>query len=65
MEALTGLGVLPCAMAALGAYRCIECNGEATELYRDYQRGVLRISICVSRGGEQWVEEARNARGKL
>ncbi|OWK63106.1 Protein ARV1 [Lonchura striata] len=35
-------------MAALGAYRCIECNEEATELYRDYQRGVLRISICKS-----------------
>lgn len=49
MEALKGLGVLPPAMAALGAYRCIECNEEATELYRDYQRGVLRISICVSK----------------
>ncbi|NXR26647.1 ARV1 protein, partial [Cinclus mexicanus] len=48
VEALTGLGVLCRAMAALGAYRCIECNGEATELYRDYQRGVLRISICKS-----------------
>ncbi|XP_010560986.1 PREDICTED: protein ARV1 isoform X2 [Haliaeetus leucocephalus] len=35
-------------MAALGAYRCIECNREAAELYRDYQRGVLRISICKS-----------------
>uniref|UniRef100_A0A8C6ZCA2 Protein ARV n=1 Tax=Nothoprocta perdicaria TaxID=30464 RepID=A0A8C6ZCA2_NOTPE len=34
-------------MAAPGAYRCIECHGEATELYRDYQRGVLRISICI------------------
>ncbi|XP_042302108.1 protein ARV1 [Sceloporus undulatus] len=29
-------------------YRCIECNGEATELYKDYQRGVLRLSICKS-----------------
>jgi len=38
------------AMAALGAYRCIECNGAAAELYRDYLRGVLRISICVSPG---------------
>lgn len=65
MEVLTGLGVLPRPMAALGAYRCIECNGEATELYRDYQRGVLRISICVSRGGGQGVGEARSARGKL
>ncbi|NWI99954.1 ARV1 protein, partial [Crypturellus undulatus] len=35
-------------MAAPGAYRCIECHGEAAELYRDYQRGVLRISICKS-----------------
>ncbi|XP_065536396.1 protein ARV1 [Lathamus discolor] len=35
-------------MAALGAYRCIECSREAAELYRDYQRGVLRISICKS-----------------
>ncbi|XP_025946484.1 protein ARV1 isoform X2 [Apteryx rowi] len=35
-------------MAELGAYRCIECNREASELYRDYQRGVLRISICKS-----------------
>uniref|UniRef100_A0A8B9GLB9 Protein ARV n=1 Tax=Amazona collaria TaxID=241587 RepID=A0A8B9GLB9_9PSIT len=35
-------------MAALGAYRCIECSREAAELYRDYQRGVLRISICAS-----------------
>ncbi|XP_015284729.1 PREDICTED: protein ARV1 isoform X2 [Gekko japonicus] len=35
-------------MEAPGAYRCIECNGKATELYRDYQRGVLRISICKS-----------------
>ncbi|NXF52742.1 ARV1 protein, partial [Oceanites oceanicus] len=47
-EALTGRGVLWRAMAALGAYRCIECHGEAAELYRDYQRGVLRISICKS-----------------
>ncbi|NXG59494.1 ARV1 protein, partial [Hemiprocne comata] len=47
-EAVTGRGVLSRAMAALGAYRCIECNREAAELYRDYQRGVLRISICKS-----------------
>lgn len=49
-EALTGWGVHSPTMAALGAYRCIECSREAAELYRDYQRGVLRISICVSRG---------------
>ncbi|KAF1505116.1 Protein ARV1, partial [Eudyptula minor novaehollandiae] len=47
-EALTGRGVLSGAMAALGAYRCIECSREAAELYRDYRRGVLRISICKS-----------------
>ncbi|NXG24384.1 ARV1 protein, partial [Grallaria varia] len=41
-------GVLSRAMATLCAYRCIECNEEAVELYRDYQRGVLRISICKS-----------------
>lgn len=68
-EALTGRGVLGRAMAALGAYRCIECNREAAELYRDYQRGVLRISICVSRGGGEggagrWAREAgREGRG--
>ncbi|XP_064014565.1 protein ARV1 [Pogoniulus pusillus] len=48
LEALTGRGVLRQAMATLGAYRCIECSREAAELYRDYQRGVLRISICKS-----------------
>ncbi|CAI5770494.1 Protein ARV [Podarcis lilfordi] len=31
-----------------GAYRCIECSRKAPELYKDYQRGVLRISICKS-----------------
>ncbi|XP_007423728.1 protein ARV1 isoform X1 [Python bivittatus] len=31
-----------------GYYRCIECSTKATELYKDYQRGVLRISICKS-----------------
>nr|XP_028579824.1 protein ARV1 isoform X1 [Podarcis muralis] len=31
-----------------GAYRCIECSRKAPELYKDYQRGVLRISICVT-----------------
>ncbi|XP_066467502.1 protein ARV1 [Tiliqua scincoides] len=35
-------------MEDLGAYRCIECNRKASELYKDYQRGVLRISICKS-----------------
>ncbi|XP_073529480.1 protein ARV1 [Phyllobates terribilis] len=29
-------------------YRCIECNKESTELYRDYKHGVLKITICTS-----------------
>ncbi|XP_048223392.1 protein ARV1 isoform X1 [Perognathus longimembris pacificus] len=29
-------------------YRCIECNREARELYRDYSHGVLKITICKS-----------------
>ncbi|KAM4043675.1 protein ARV1 [Anomaloglossus baeobatrachus] len=28
-------------------YRCIECNKESSELYRDYKHGVLKITICV------------------
>lgn len=32
-------------------YRCIECNREARELYRDYNHGVLKITICVSAPG--------------
>ncbi|XP_077879164.1 protein ARV1 isoform X2 [Ictidomys tridecemlineatus] len=28
-------------------YRCIECNEEARELYRDYRHGVLKITICI------------------
>ncbi|XP_075833783.1 protein ARV1 isoform X2 [Microtus pennsylvanicus] len=28
-------------------YRCIECNREARELYRDYSHGVLKITICI------------------
>ncbi|KAI6071926.1 hypothetical protein LUU34_01141400 [Aix galericulata] len=35
-------------MAEPGAYRCVECSGGAEELYRDYQRGVLRIARCAS-----------------
>uniref|UniRef100_A0A8C8RMR9 Protein ARV n=1 Tax=Pelusios castaneus TaxID=367368 RepID=A0A8C8RMR9_9SAUR len=35
-------------MGEPGSYRCVECNREAPELYRDYQRGVLRIAICKS-----------------
>ncbi|XP_072265368.1 protein ARV1 [Pyxicephalus adspersus] len=29
-------------------YRCIECNEESNELYRDYNHGVLKITICKS-----------------
>nr|XP_045007020.1 protein ARV1 isoform X3 [Jaculus jaculus] len=29
-------------------YRCIECNREAQELYRDYSHGVFKITICKS-----------------
>lgn len=43
-------------------YRCIECNQEAKELYRDYNHGVLKITICVSCQvwvslGEKWRSE--------
>lgn len=36
------------AAAASCQYRCIECNQEAKELYRDYNHGVLKITICKS-----------------
>uniref|UniRef100_A0A7N4V696 Protein ARV n=1 Tax=Sarcophilus harrisii TaxID=9305 RepID=A0A7N4V696_SARHA len=35
------------ASSASSSYRCIECNQEATELYRDYNHGVLKITICI------------------
>ena len=38
----------PTAASASCQYRCIECNQEAKELYRDYNHGVLKITICVS-----------------
>ncbi|KAM4692794.1 protein ARV1 isoform 2-T2 [Discoglossus pictus] len=28
-------------------YRCIECNEESRELFRDYKHGVLKITICI------------------
>uniref|UniRef100_A0A670YQ62 Protein ARV n=1 Tax=Pseudonaja textilis TaxID=8673 RepID=A0A670YQ62_PSETE len=34
-------------MEESACYRCIECSTKASELYKDYQRGVLRISICI------------------
>ncbi|KAB1271392.1 Protein ARV1 [Camelus dromedarius] len=45
-----GVAVTPAAAAASAScqYRCIECNQEAKELYRDYSHGVLKITICVS-----------------
>lgn len=42
-----GVGVTPAASASY-QYRCIECNQEAKELYRDYNHGVLKITICES-----------------
>ncbi|XP_062938815.1 protein ARV1 [Cynocephalus volans] len=38
----------PAADSAAGPYRCIECNQEAPQLYRDYTHGVLKITICKS-----------------
>ncbi|KAF6735891.1 Protein ARV1 [Oryzias melastigma] len=29
-------------------YRCIECSDKASELYRDYSNGILKITICDS-----------------
>uniref|UniRef100_A0A4W3KG91 Protein ARV n=1 Tax=Callorhinchus milii TaxID=7868 RepID=A0A4W3KG91_CALMI len=39
-----GLALIP---TMEGAYRCVECNQEARELYRDYSRGVIKITICI------------------
>lgn len=30
------------------SFKCIECNEEASELYRDYRNGIVKITICVS-----------------
>uniref|UniRef100_A0A3Q2HXC4 Protein ARV n=1 Tax=Equus caballus TaxID=9796 RepID=A0A3Q2HXC4_HORSE len=45
----TAEGVTATATAAVAScqYRCIECNQEANELYRDYNHGVLKITICM------------------
>lgn len=43
-----GVTAAPTAASAPCQYRCIECNQEAKELYRDYNHGVLKITICVS-----------------
>uniref|UniRef100_A0A4X1UD91 Protein ARV n=1 Tax=Sus scrofa TaxID=9823 RepID=A0A4X1UD91_PIG len=43
-----GVAVTPTAASASCQYRCIECNQEAKELYRDYNHGVLKITICKS-----------------
>ncbi|XP_036044311.1 protein ARV1 isoform X1 [Onychomys torridus] len=46
---LSGKGTEGAATAASPClYRCIECNREARELYRDYSHGVLKITICKS-----------------
>ncbi|XP_008056144.1 protein ARV1 [Carlito syrichta] len=42
------VAVTPTAAPASCQYRCIECNREAKELYRDYNHGVLKITICKS-----------------
>ncbi|XP_032743696.1 protein ARV1 isoform X2 [Rattus rattus] len=46
----SGKGTEGAAAAASSSflYRCIECNREARELYRDYNHGVLKITICKS-----------------
>ncbi|TSL47533.1 Protein ARV1 [Bagarius yarrelli] len=30
------------------SFKCIECNEEASELYRDYSNGIVKITICKS-----------------
>lgn len=49
-ESTEGVTATPTATAVSAScqYRCIECNQEAKELYRDYNHGVLKITICVS-----------------
>uniref|UniRef100_A0A2I2YQ61 Protein ARV n=1 Tax=Gorilla gorilla gorilla TaxID=9595 RepID=A0A2I2YQ61_GORGO len=42
-----GVAATPTAASASYQYRCIECNQEAKELYRDYNHGVLKITICI------------------
>ncbi|ELW68158.1 protein ARV1 [Tupaia chinensis] len=43
-----GAAATPTAASASCQYRCIECNQAAKELYRDYNHGVLKITICNS-----------------
>ncbi|XP_053499561.1 protein ARV1 isoform X1 [Ictalurus furcatus] len=33
---------------ANASFKCIECNEEASELYRDYRNGIVKITICRS-----------------
>ncbi|KAF4092083.1 hypothetical protein AMELA_G00016850 [Ameiurus melas] len=33
---------------AIACFKCIECNEEACELYRDYRNGIVKITICRS-----------------
>lgn len=59
-----GVAATPTAASASCQYRCIECNQEAKELYRDYNHGVLKITICVS--CQMWgVLEKKMARRDL
>lgn len=56
-----GVAATPAAASASCPYRCIECNQEARELYRDYNHGVLKITICVS--GQARGVLGKNRRG--
>ncbi|XP_011788702.1 PREDICTED: protein ARV1 isoform X2 [Colobus angolensis palliatus] len=44
---MDGVAATPTAASASCQYRCIECSQEAKELYRDYNHGVLKITICI------------------
>lgn len=35
-------------MGKVQDFRCVECNEKASELHRDYSKGVLKITLCES-----------------
>ena len=35
-------------MSAAKEFHCIECGQTAPELYKDYDKGIVKISHCVS-----------------
>lgn len=43
-----GVSATSTSASASCQYRCIECNEGAKELYRDYNHGILKLTICVS-----------------